>query len=421
MKYKILTLGCKVNSYESNVIDDLLQKRGYTKTEEQADIVIINTCTVTNTANNKSLKMVRHAVGNNKGSIVIVIGCATQVYKEDFMNIEGVSIILGNVGKSKICSYIDEYLKNKKQIIDIYDNQNIPFEEMKINNFDKTRAFVKIQDGCNNFCSYCIIPYTRGNVRSRKQEDIYDEIKELIKNGHSEIVLTGIHTGHYGTDLGDFNFASLLKQIVKIKGLKRLRISSIEITELTDEVLDVLKNEQILVSHLHIPLQAGCDKILKAMNRKYDTEYFKEKLKKIRSIRPDISITTDVIVGFPGETDEDFEVALDFIQKMEFSKIHVFPYSRRTGTLSDTFPNQVSNEIKKKRVHMLISLSRKLEENYMTKFLEREVTFIPEVINNGFIIGHTGNYLLVKTKGNELKKELTVTVKKIDYPYVYGE
>lgn len=421
MKYKILTLGCKVNSYESNVIDDLLQKRGFIKTEEQADIVIINTCTVTNTANNKSLKMVRHAVGNNKDSIVIVIGCATQVYKEDFMNIEGVSIILGNVGKSKICSYIDEYLTNKKQIVDIYDNQNIPFEEMKINNFDKTRAFVKIQDGCNNFCSYCIIPYTRGNVRSRKQENIYNEIKELIKNGHSEIVLTGIHTGHYGTDLGDFNFASLLKQIVKIKGLKRLRISSIEITELTDEVLDVLKNEQILVSHLHIPLQAGCDKILKAMNRKYDTEYFKEKLKKIRSIRPDISITTDVIVGFPGETDEDFEVALDFIQKMEFSRIHVFPYSRRTGTLSDTFPNQVSNEIKKKRVHMLISLSRKLEENYMTKFLEREVTFIPEVINNGFIIGHTGNYLLVKTKGNELKKELTVTVKKIDYPYVYGE
>lgn len=421
MKYKILTLGCKVNSYESNVIDDLLQKRGFIKTEEQADIVIINTCTVTNTANNKSLKMVRHAVNNNKGAIIIVIGCATQVYKEDFMNIDGVSIILGNVGKSKICSYIDEYLKNKKQIVDIYDNQNIPFEEMKINNFDKTRAFVKIQDGCNNFCSYCIIPYTRGNVRSRKQESIYDEIKELIKNGHSEIVLTGIHTGHYGTDLGDFNFAALLKKIVKIEGLKRLRISSIEITELTDEVLDVLKNGEILVSHLHIPLQSGCDKILKAMNRKYDTKYFEEKLKKIRSIRPNISITTDVIVGFPGETDGDFETCLDFIQKMTFSKIHVFPYSRRTGTLSDTFPNQVSSEIKKQRVHMLISLSRKLEESYMSKFLERKVTFIPEVANNGFIIGHTDNYLLVKAKGNELKEEQTVTIKKIDYPYVYGE
>lgn len=421
MKYKILTLGCKVNSYESNVIDDLLQKRGFIKTEEQADIVIINTCTVTNTANNKSLKMVRHAVNNNKNAVIIVIGCATQVYKEDFMNIDGVSIILGNVGKSKICSYIDEYLKNKKQIVDIYDNQNIPFEEMKINNFDKTRAFVKIQDGCNNFCSYCIIPYTRGNVRSRKQDNIYDEIKELIKNGHSEIVLTGIHTGHYGTDLGDFNFAALLNKIVKIEGLKRLRISSIEITELTDEVLDVLKNEEILVSHLHIPLQSGCDKILKAMNRKYDTKYFEEKLKKIRSIRPDISITTDVIVGFPGETDEDFETCLDFIQKMSFSKIHVFPYSRRTGTLSDTFPNQVSSEIKKQRVHMLISLSRKLEESYMSKFFGKKVTFIPEVTNNGFIIGHTGNYLLVKAKGNELKEEQTVTIKKIDYPYVYGE
>lgn len=421
MKYKILTLGCKVNSYESNVIDDLFKKKGYIKTDEKADIVVINTCTVTNTANNKSLKMVRHAVNNNKGAIIVVIGCATQVYKEDFMNIDGVSIILGNVGKSKICFYIDEYLKNKKQIVDIYDNKNISFEEMKLNNFDKTRAFVKIQDGCNNFCSYCIIPYTRGNVRSRKKEDIFDEIKELIKNGHSEIVLTGIHTGHYGSDFSSYNFAHLLKDIVKIDGLKRLRVSSIEITELTDEVLDVLKNEEILVSHLHIPLQSGTDKILRAMNRKYDTSYFEEKLKTIRSIRPDISITTDVIAGFPGETDEDFEKCLEFIQKMEFSKIHVFPYSRRTGTLSDTFPNQISSEIKKQRVHMLISLSRKLEENYMSKFLGKKVTFIPEVTNNGFIIGHTGNYLLVKTKGKELKSELTVTVEDINYPYVYGE
>ena len=421
MKYKILTLGCKVNSYESNVIDDLFQKRGYVKIEESADIVVINTCTVTNTANNKSLKMVRHAVNTNKRAIIVVIGCATQVYKEDFINIEGVNIILGNVGKSKICSYIDDYRKNKKQIVDIYDNKNIPFEEMKLNNFDKTRAFVKIEDGCNNFCSYCIIPYTRGNVRSRRPEDIFEEIKELIKNGHSEIVLTGIHTGHYGSDLTSFNFAALLKEIVKIKGLKRLRISSIEITELTDEVLEVLRNEKILVSHLHIPLQAGTDKILKSMNRKYDTLYFEEKLKKIRSIRPDISITTDVIVGFPGETDEDFENGLDFIRQMAFSKIHVFPYSRRTGTLSDTFPNQVSSEVKKQRVHMLINLSRKLEEEYMSKFLGKEVTFIPEVMSNGFIIGHTGNYLLVKAKGNELKKEATVTITKIDYPYVYGE
>ena len=421
MKYKILTLGCKVNSYESSAIDDLMKNNGYIKTDDVADIVIINTCTVTNTANNKSLKMVRHAVNTNKGAIIIVMGCATQIYKEDFMKIDGVSIILGNIGKNIVPSYIEEYLKSKKQIVDIRTIKDLVFEEMKLNNFNKTRAFVKIQDGCNNFCSYCIIPYTRGNIRSRNKDEILEEIRELIKNGHVEIVLTGIHTGHYGADLENYSLASLLKEIVKIEGLKRLRLSSIEITELTDEVLDILKNESVLVSHLHIPLQAGSDIILKSMNRKYDASYFEEKIKKIRSIRPDISITTDVIVGFPGETDKDFEDSLEFIKKIEFSKIHVFPYSRRSGTASDTFPNQISSEAKKQRVHILINLSRKLEKNYMSKFLNKKVSFIPETVNNGYIIGHTGNYLLVKTKENEVKEEVTVTIKKVDYPYVIGE
>lgn len=420
MKYKIITLGCKVNTYESNAIEDLFKNENYIKViDKEADIVVINTCTVTNTANNKSLKMVRSAIKENKNAIIIVIGCASQVYKENFIELEGTNIILGNIGKSKIIDYINMYKKDKKQIVDVRDNQNIIFESMKLNNFDKTRAFVKIQDGCDNFCSYCIIPYARGNVRSRKKEDIFDEIKELIKNGHNEIVLTGIHTGHYGSDLNNYNFASLLKDIVKINGLKRLRISSIEITELTDEVLNILKNENILVSHLHIPLQAGTDKILKLMNRKYDTTYFNDKLNKIRSIRPDISITTDVIVGFPGEDENDFNDALTFIQKQKFSKIHVFPYSRRSGTVADTLPNQVSQEEKKQRVHKLIRLSKNLEEEYMQKFINKEVIFLPETYKDGYLIGHTGNYLLIKARGfeNELNKEKKIIIKQINYPY----
>lgn len=422
MKYKIFTLGCKVNTYESNIIDDLFKNEGYEKvnSEENSDIIIINTCTVTNTANNKSLKMVRHITRTNKNALILVIGCATQVYKEDFMKIDGVDIVLGNIGKSKIMDYIKQYKTNHKQIVDIKNNQNILFESMRLNNFDKTRAFVKIQDGCNNFCSYCIIPYARGNVRSRDKEDILNEVKSLIQNGHVEIVLTGIHTGHYGSDFNNYNFATLLKDLVMIDGLKRLRISSIEITELNDEVLNVLEKEKILVSHLHIPLQAGNDEILKAMNRKYNTKYFSSKLKKIRKIRPDISITTDVIVGFPGETDTAFEEALAFIKKEKFSKIHVFPYSRRVGTKADKFPNQISQEIKKRRVHMLLNLSRHLEEEYMSKFLNKKVIFIPETFNDGYLIGHTGNYLLVKSLGSidELNKEKEVLLTKIDYPYI---
>lgn len=423
MKYKIITLGCKVNTYESNVIDDLLKNNGFIKTEDKADVVIINTCTVTNTANNKSLKMIRSAIKNNEGAITIVCGCTSQVYKEDVLKIDGVSIIIGNVGKSKIIDYINEYKKNKKQIIDVKNNDNLLFETMKLDNFDKTRAFVKIEDGCRNFCSYCIIPYTRGNVRSRDKESILTEIKELIKNGHKEIVLTGIHTGHYGSDLENYDFASLLNDLVKIEGLERLRISSIEITELNDRVLDVFKKSNILVSHLHIPLQSGSEKILKLMNRKYDKKYFEEKINKIRSIRPDISITTDVIVGFPGETEDDFNEMIDFITKINFSKLHVFPYSKREGTPASMMNNQIDDVTKKNRTHLLLNLSKKLEMNYMEEFVKKEVSFIPEVIDNEYVIGHTGNYLLIKAKGKEsdLRKEKKVIIKEIDYPYCIGK
>lgn len=425
MKFKIITLGCKVNTYESNSISDTLLANGYEKAldDKQADIVIINTCTVTNTANNKSLKMIRHAIRNNSDAIIIVTGCSAQVYHKQIMEIDGVSIIIGTVGKSQILKYIDEYKKNKEQIIDVKNNTNILFEEMKLNNFDKTRAFVKIQDGCNNFCSYCIIPFTRGSVRSRNKDEIINEIKTLINYGHHEIVLTGIHTGNYGEEFDNYDFASLLADLVKIQGLDRLRISSIEVTELNDRVLSILEKEKVLVSHLHIPLQAGTDKILKAMNRKYDTKYFKEKIDKIRTIRPDISISTDVIVGFPGETEEDFIESMDFINSMKFSKIHVFPYSKREGTKAATFDNQVDEKVKKDRARLLIKLSKKLEIEYMDKFMGKEVSFIPEVFDNGFVYGHTGNYLYVKANGtsDDLKKNKIVEIIDIDYPYVIGK
>lgn len=425
MKFKIITLGCKVNTYESNSISDTLLANGYEKAldDKQADIVIINTCTVTNTANNKSLKMIRHAIRNNRDAIIIVTGCSAQVYHKQIMEIDGVSIIIGTVGKSQILKYIEEYKKNKEQIIDVKNNTNILFEEMKLNNFDKTRAFVKIQDGCNNFCSYCIIPFTRGSVRSRNKDEIINEIKTLINYGHHEIVLTGIHTGNYGEEFDNYDFASLLSDLVKIQGLDRLRISSIEVTELNDRVLSILEKEKILVSHLHIPLQAGTDKILKAMNRKYDTKYYKEKIDKIRTIRPDISISTDVIVGFPGETEEDFIESMDFINSMKFSKIHVFPYSKREGTKAATFDNQIDEKVKKDRARLLIKLSKKLEIEYMDKFMGKEVSFIPEVFDNGFVYGHTGNYLYVKANGtsDDLKKNKIVEIIDIDYPYVIGK
>ncbi len=425
MNFKIITLGCKVNTYESNSISDTLLANGYEKAldDKQADIVIINTCTVTNTANNKSLKMIRHAIRNNRDAIIIVTGCSAQVYHKQIMEIDGVSIIIGTVGKSQILKYIEEYKKNKEQIIDVKNNTNILFEEMKLNNFDKTRAFVKIQDGCNNFCSYCIIPFTRGSVRSRNKDEIINEIKTLINYGHHEIVLTGIHTGNYGEEFDNYDFASLLSDLVKIQGLDRLRISSIEVTELNDRVLSILEEEKVLVSHLHIPLQAGTDKILKAMNRKYDTKYFKEKIDKIRTIRPDISISTDVIVGFPGETEEDFIESMDFINSMKFSKIHVFPYSKREGTKAATFDNQIDEKVKKDRARLLIKLSKKLEIEYMDKFMGKEVSFIPEIFDNGFVYGHTGNYLYVKANGtsDDLKKNKIVEIIDIDYPYVIGK
>lgn len=425
MKFIIYNLGCKVNAYETNMMTELLEKSGFVLTEklEDASIAVVNTCTVTNTADNKSLKTMRQIKRTNPNVILVAVGCLAQVSESSIEEKADADIIIGNFGKSKIVDKINEYLKSRTKVMDVKDIMSCPFEDMKINNFDKTRAFVKIQDGCNNYCSYCIIPYARGNVRSKAPENVLSEIEELIKNGHREIVLAGIHTGHYGSEFENYDFADLLNDILKIDGLLRLRISSIEIVELTEKFMNVLENNKILVDHLHIPLQAGSDKILKLMNRRYDLKYYEEKIAEIRKIRPLIAISTDVIVGFPHETAELFEETLETVKRIRFSKIHVFPYSRRKGTKADMMDEQVPENVKKERSRILVQLSKELEIEYMEKFIGSEVLFIPETLNGEFIYGHTGNYLAIKMLGKKdvLNQNMKVKIKKIEYPYCIAE
>ena len=330
----VLTLGCKVNTYESEFVINELQKAGYLikDFEDICDVYIINTCTVTNSSDSKSRKMIRQAIRRNPNACVVAMGCfiaANPEYSED-----GLDIIIGNKDKSKIVELLDEYFSKKEILRKQYVGRLKEFEDMYITEFPgRTRAFVKIQDGCDNFCTYCIIPFVRGKCRSKEEDKVIEEVTSLVKNGYREIVLTGIHTGSYGVDL-ETNFAHLLRRLIEIKGLDRLRISSIEATELNEEVLDVLRNSTVLVDHLHIPIQAGSNPILKAMNRKYDLDYFKNKIEEIREIRPNISISTDVIVGFPGESRELFLETINTCREIGFSKLHVFPYSERRGTAS---------------------------------------------------------------------------------------
>ena len=418
----ILSLGCKVNTYESEYIRNILEKRGYEIKDfsDKCDIYIINTCTVTNTSDTKSSKMLRRARKENPDAIIVAMGCFIESNKDN--PIPGIDIVIGNRDKDKVPDLIDEYLKNKERIIRLYKGRTDIFEDMYITNFPgRTRAFVKIQDGCDNFCSYCIIPFVRGKCRSKDKDKVIEEITALVNNGYKEVVLTGIHTGSYGRDL-DISFADLLNEIIKIKGLKRLRISSIEATELNEDILNILKNSNIIVDHLHIPLQAGSNEILKSMNRKYDLKYFEDKIAEIRSIRPDISITTDIIVGFPGETEELFKETLNTVRRINFSKVHVFPYSERKGTKSERLPNKIPSNIKKDYVKRLIELSKELEIEYASKFIGKELEILVEQTKDGFSYGHTSNYLNVKVKGNLPHNELIkVKITSNDYPNVIGE
>lgn len=413
MKVSFYTLGCKVNSYETEVNIEIFKKHGYdiVPFEEQADVYVINTCSVTNTSDQKSRKIIREAVKRGNGAIIVVMGCYSQIKYLEAANIPGVSIVIGSNDKSKIIDLVEEYKKTKKQIVRVPDLKNILFENMNLDKFEThTRAFVKIQDGCNNYCTYCIIPYTRGNVRSKPLIDVIKEITDLVKNGYKEVVLTGIHTGHYGQDLKDVDFSDLLMKLEEIDGLERIRISSVEIVELNEKFMNTLKNSKKIVNHIHIPLQSGSDEILKKMNRRYNMEEFIERINKIRSIRPNIAITTDVIVGFPGETEELFNETVNSIKKIGFTELHVFPYSPRVGTPAATMKNQVDGTIKKERVNKLIEVSKELKNNYYSSLIGTEEEILTETYKDGYLYGHLSNYGYARVKSD---KDLTNNIYKV--------
>lgn len=396
MKFHIITLGCKVNAYESEIMYEKLLEAGYISAlEEDSDIIIIHTCSVTNMADSKSRKMIRKARREHPNGILVVCGCSAQNHQEALASL-GIDILIGNKDKSNIVELLEEFQNTRKPIIRFYEGKNLPFEDMSIVKFhNHTRAFLKIQDGCNNYCSYCIIPYLRGNLRSKDFDQTIKEARDLVSSNHKEIVLTGIHTGTYGYGT-EHDLVDLIWELSKIEGLHQIRISSIEITELKEKFLNLLARNDKVCNHLHIPLQAGSNHILSRMNRKYDLAYFEKEIERIRSIRSDISISTDVIVGFPGETEKDFEETLAFCKKMEFSKIHVFPYSVRKGTKAEGMEGHITEDEKKARARKLIALSTKLEEDYANKFIGTTLPVLVEEEKNGRMIGHTSNYLEVE-------------------------
>ena len=418
MKVGICSLGCKVNIYESELVTNILKNNNYTVVdfEDKADIYIINTCSVTNESDKKSRKMINRAKKNNPDAIIIVMGCYSQVNAEDI----DVDIVLGNRDKSKIVEIIEEYIKTKQKKKIIYDLTKVDFEKMEITNFDShTRAFVKIQDGCNAFCSYCIIPYVRGRVRSKNPEDVINEVTALVEKGYKEIVLTGIHTGRYGTDINT-TLEELLNKLVNIPNIYRIRLSSIEINEITPGIKKLLKENKVMAKHLHIPLQSGSNKILKLMNRRYNKAEFLSMVDNLRDI-PDISLTTDLIVGFPNEGEEEFNETIDTLKEIGFTKIHTFPYSKRKGTPAATMDNQVSPEEKKKRVHRILDLSNKYEHNFYESKIGKIYDGVVEVHSNGTTIVHTSNFIPVII--NDVVEEGTIVdvkIEKVEDLKVYG-
>ena len=389
MKFYIYTLGCKVNAYESEVMKEKLLANGYIYDEEHPDIVIVNTCSVTNMADNKSKKMVRHFKKLFPKSKIVVAGCSAENKEKEYSNMD-IDILIGNVKKSEIVELLKE--DNYKYFA---HTRKLPFEDMTINSFTThNRAFIKIEDGCDNFCSYCIIPFTRGSIRSKDFEKVISEVKTLVEHGHKEIVLTGIHTGSYNSEGKDLT--DVIHEISKIDGLERIRISSIEATELNDKFLEELKVNSKICNHLHIPIQSGSNTILKSMKRKYTLDEYEKIIDKVRNVRPNISISTDLIVGFPGESEELFKETLNTLNRIKFSKIHVFPYSKRDGTAAALMPNQIDEVIKKDRSRVVFELSSKFEEEYAIKFIGSEIEVLVETGN----IGTSSNYLKVLLNDN---------------------
>ncbi|MCR4429843.1 MAG: tRNA (N(6)-L-threonylcarbamoyladenosine(37)-C(2))-methylthiotransferase MtaB [Tepidanaerobacteraceae bacterium] len=419
-KVAFYTLGCKVNQYESDAMAELFKERGYEVVdfENRADVYVINTCDVTNESARKSRQMIRKASRINPQARVAVVGCYAQLKADEISRIKGVDVVIGTKDRRRIVDLVEDAVKKHQQIVRVDDIMSErTFEEIAFKGLrQKTRAFLKIQEGCNMFCSYCIIPYARGPVRSRPLESVIKEAKELASEGFKEIVLTGIHLGFYGHDFGEKNNLLLeaVRRISDIEGIERIRLSSIEALELTDEFVDGLTVLKKFCHHFHIPLQSGCDSVLERMNRRYTTAQFSERIEYIRIKMPDVSITTDVIVGFPGETREEFDITFDFIQQTGFSRLHVFPFSPREGTPAANMPNPVKKSVKEERSRRLIDLSQKMEKNFRQKFLGKtaEVLFEEKTDINTYE-GLTGNYMkVVASSGENLHNKLVMVILK---------
>ena len=410
MKVAFYTLGCKVNQYETNGMIQEFLKRNYEIVlfHEKADVYIINTCTVTNMSDKKSRQMIRRTKELNSESIVVAVGCYAQVAREKLEEMKEIDLILGVNEKNKIVDYIEEYLQEKKKIEKISDvMKQIEYSDFgEVEYSEKTRAVIKIQDGCDRFCSYCIIPYARGRVRSRKPENVVKEIRKIAEKNIKEVVLTGIHLASYGKDFKEeYHLIDLLEEINKIEGIERIRLGSLEPTLLTEEFVKRLRKLEKICDHFHLSLQSGCDETLKRMNRKYSTEDFRIIVNRLRENYKEVALTTDIIVGFPGETEEEFKKTYEFLQDIHFYKMHVFKYSPREGTKAAIMEDQVDGNRKEIRSNKLIEMSNKNEKDDNEKYLGKKLFVLFEEKDGEYIKGHTTNYKVVKVKTEDIKIE----------------
>ena len=410
-KVSFYTLGCKVNQYETNAMTQKFQEAGYeivNMNESIADIYIVNTCTVTNMSDRKSRQILRRLKDKNKDAIIVAVGCYAQVAKQELEDMQEKDIALGNEEKKDIVQYVEKFISEKNKLVQIEDIAiQKEFKDMgQITYGEKTRAVIKIQDGCNQFCSYCIIPYARGRVRSRKQESILEEIKQISTKGIKEVVITGIHVASYGRDFGnEYGLIELLEQINSIKGISRIRLGSLEPKVITEEFMQRLIKLEKMCHHFHLSLQSGCDETLKRMNRKYNTTDIKEIIERLRKYYDDVILTTDIIVGFPGETEEEFNKTYEFLSQVKLYKMHVFQYSPRKGTRAASMPNQVNGNVKEARSKRLIEMSNENQLYYNKNLVGKkvEVLFEDKEIQDGvtYYKGHTQNYIFVKYKTHE--------------------
>lgn len=401
----ILTLGCKVNQYESEAIAEKLESLGFkiSSPSDICDAYVINTCTVTAESDRKARQMIRRMISRSPDAFILVTGCYAQISPNAIAEIDGVDYICGNSNKMTVADKLCELISSGKRAtaeISVPSLDNAGFECMSITKFDRTRAYVKIEDGCESKCTYCTIPMARGPIRSKPFDDVVSEVEDLVRGGCYEVVLTGIETGSYGADLeSGEDLASLLCRIDKIKGIGRVRLGSLDPTVIKPDFLDKIKNLKSLAPHFHLSLQSGSDHILALMKRKYNSEQAMRCIQRLREAIPNVKLTTDIIVGFPGETDSDFKATCDFAERAGFLMIHAFPYSKRKGTLAATMKDQVAESVKKERVHMLSEIAQAIRSDLLDKAISSEpVEVLFETFSDGFVIGHTAGFIEVKVK-----------------------